>query len=229
MGSGDFMDKNLSCRQLFASGVMLLASLLFFIPFANSESFVEGVHYQPLPIPVSPADVSKIEVVEVFSYACIHCKNFDPILEEWAKQLPEELVFTRTPAIFNQTWATLAQAYYAAAALGVGSKVHSPMFRAIHDQGVDLRRPDRLATLFEREAGVDPQLFDRTFNSFGVRNLVNQAEAKGRAYRVTGVPSLIIGGKYRVDARMAGSAEGMIEVAEHLIEKILLGKTGSKD
>ena len=201
------------------AGFIKLAILLV-ATGANAEDYAEGVHYERLPVQVGSANPSRIEVVEVFSYACIHCKNFDPSLEQWVRTLSDDVAFSRTPAIFNQTWATLAQAYYTAEVLGVGHMVHTAMFSAIHDLGVDLRRPDLLARLFEREAGVSRKLFDQTFSSFGVRNLVQQAEARGRAYRISGVPSLVIGGRFRIDARMAGTTEGMLGVASYLIQVI---------
>src|SRR3546814_17622205 len=37
--------------------------------------------------PMAPVD-GKIEVVEVFSYACIHCANFQPFVNNWKKAPP---------------------------------------------------------------------------------------------------------------------------------------------
>jgi thiol:disulfide interchange protein DsbA len=206
---------------IWRSYIALAAALLLTVlPSAlRAEEFSEGVQYAKLPVPVETADPSKVEVVEVFSYACIHCKNFDPALEAWTKQLPENVQFRRVPAIFDPTWALFGQAYYTAQVLGVTDKVHTPIFKAIHEQGVDLRDPQLMAQLFQREAGVDPEKFMQVFNSFGVRSRVQQADAHGRAYGVTGVPTLIVDGRYRVDGRMAGSNAEMLEVVEYLIQK----------
>ncbi len=119
--------------------------------------------------------------------------------------------------MFNETWAILARAFYAAEALGVAESVHAPIFHAIHDRGIDLRRAELLAALFEEMAGVEPAEFQRVFASFSVRGRVQQADAQGRAYRVSGVPAMVVDGTYRVDARMAGSNEQMLAVVEHLV------------
>ena len=50
-----------------------------------------------------------------------------------------------------------------------------------------------------------------------------QARAKGRAYGITGVPVMIVNGKYRVGGRMAGSNEAMLDVVHFLVRRELAG------
>lgn len=193
---------------------------------AQAAEFQEGVHYQRLPVPVETEDATKVEVVELFSYACIHCKNFDPTLEAWRAEQADDVLFRRVPAIFNETWELLAQAFYAAEVLGIGEKVHHPIFRALHDRGVNLANPSLMAALFQEVGEVSPEEFTQVFNSFSVRSRVQQADAHGRAYRVTGVPTLIVDGVYRVDGKMAGNNTKMLEIVDFLIaERRAAGQT----
>jgi thiol:disulfide interchange protein DsbA len=121
------------------------------------------------------------------------------------------------PATFNQSWETLAQLYYAAEALGVTERVHHPIFSAVHDRGVNLTDPDLMAELFEKEAGVVPEQFHQVFKSFSVRSRVQQANARGVAYRLSGTPTVIVDGMWRVDGRMAGGNAEMLDVVDHLV------------
>jgi thiol:disulfide interchange protein DsbA len=182
-----------------------------------AEAFVEGEHFERLPIAVETRDPNKVEVVEVFSYACVHCYSFDPTLDAWRHSQNDGVIFRRVPAIFNQTWELLAQAFFTAEVLGVTEKVHTPMFTAIHRDGTDLRNPALLASLFETHADIGEQQFMQVFNSFSVRSMVQQAKAHGKAYRVTGVPSLVVNGKYRVDGRLAGDNSTMLRVVDYLL------------
>jgi len=184
-----------------------------------AEKFVEGVHFQRLPVAVDTADAEKVEVVEVFSYACIHCYNFDPYVEAWHENQDEGVVFYRMPAIFSADWETLAQAFYTAETLGVSEQVHADLFVGIHERQEDLRKPVMLARVFANMAEVSEADFLAAHNSFSVRSRVQQAKAKGRAYQVTGVPTLIVNGKYRVDGRMAGGNAAMLQVVDFLVEK----------
>ncbi len=208
-------------------GVMAMAALIFGVaafaqasegvPGENGARFEEGVDFVRLPVPVETRDAAKIEVVEVFSYACIHCKNFEPALDAWSAEVPDDVDFYRLPATFNQTWAQLAQGFYAAEALGVLDKVHGAIFRAIHDRGINVADPATMAQLFEAAAGVPQDQFYQVFNSFSVRSRVQQADARGRVYRITGTPTMIVDGTYRVDARMAGSHDSMLDVVDYLV------------
>ena len=191
---------------------------LMTLPLAvNAAEFEEGVHYVRLPVPVPTADDSRIEVVECFSYACIHCKTFEPALDEWSAVQPENVQFRRLPAIFNATWQLFAQAFYTAEVLGVTDQVHSAIFKAIHEQGMDLRDPALMAKLFETFAGVPQSDFDAVYHSFGVRSRLQQAQAHSRAYGITGTPSMIVDGQFRTDGTMAGSNAMMLQVVDHLV------------
>ncbi len=181
----------------------------------------EGEHYQKVPIAVAPASKDGIEVTEFFSYGCVHCFNFDPMVHSWAKQNEGEVAFRRVPAVFNQSWAFLAQAFYTAEVLGVAEPLHGPLFRAIHTDNVNIGDPDLMAALFTQHGGVSQQDFAAAFDSFGVRSKVQQATGQGRALRLRAVPSMVVAGQYVVDASMVegGNAE-MLKVVDYLVEMV---------
>ena len=204
-------------NRLLALLLAALAMPALVAPALADAAFEEGVHYERLPIPVDTRDADKVEVVEVFSYACIHCRNFQPAVDQWLADLPEDVDFQRLPATFNPAWAALAQAFYTAEALGVTEQVHGPIFSAIHDRGVNVTDPALMAEVFETAAGIEPEQFNQVYKSFSVRSRVQQADARGRAYRLSGTPTLIVDGTYRVDGRMAGGNAAMLEVVDHLV------------
>ncbi len=207
------------CASL--SGLLLVGWIAAGVPAWAEESapaYEEGVHYYRLPVAVDTREADRIEVVEIFGYACVHCYRFDPILEDWRSDLPGDVAFRRVPAVFNETWALLGRMFYAAEALGVGEEMHMPLFEAIHRRGLDLRRIELAEELFEFEARVEPADFKAALNSFGVATRLKQADAQGRVYRVTGVPSLVVNGKYRIDSGDAGGYVGMLRIADFLID-----------
>lgn len=192
--------------------------LMTFTATPWAADFVEGTHYERLPVSVDTKDDTKVEVVEVFSYACVHCFNFDPMIEVWKARQDDGVDFQRIPAVFNPDWELLAQAFYTAETLGVSEAVHMPIFEGIHVKQMDLRRVPLLMDLFSETADVSEDDFNTAYNSFSVRSRVQQAKAKSRAYRVTGVPSMVVNGKYLVDGRMAGNNTKMLEVVDHLVQ-----------
>jgi protein dithiol oxidoreductase (disulfide-forming) len=185
----------------------------------SARTFVAGQHYQVLPVPVRVADPNRLEVVEVFSYGCVHCFNFQPAIDAWLEQADDDVNFVRLPAVFNQDWAYLAKAFYAAEALGVTEQVHAALFQAVHVRNTNILDPARLARIFEEHGGVSQEAFERTFNSMGVDTRVRQADAQTRMFRVSGTPTMVVNGKYRIDGNMAGSNAAMLDVVDFLLQK----------
>ena len=199
-----------------ASTVVAALCVAFFGAGAFAQQFEAGKHYLELPIPVETSDPAKIEVVEVFSYACIHCYRLEPTLAVWKQTLPADVEFRRLPLVSSRLEA-LAKGFYAAESLGVQDQLHMAIFEAIHEHGIDMTRRDYLRRWFEREAQVDEETFNEAFDSFGVQGRVRQADAQARAYRITATPTLVVNGRYVAEVSMAGSNEAMFLVVNHLI------------
>lgn len=198
----------------------ILFCLLALIPVAACQAeepeYQAGVHYEVLPQPVPTNDPAKVEVVEVFWYGCHHCYNFEPLISNWKKDLPAYVQFVPVPAVWHPDMSLHAQAYYAARALKVLDPMHTKLFEALNLDRKSLRSESEIADLFE-DNGVNRDKFIKMFNSFGVTQSVKVGESRQRAYRIKGTPELIVNGKYRISARMAGSQAKMLEVADYLV------------
>jgi thiol:disulfide interchange protein DsbA len=206
-------------------GMKFLAILMAFGWLVISDStqaedfaYEEGTHYVALEIPIKTRNPSKIEVAEYFSYGCPHCYDFEPLIGAWQASLPADVAFSRTPAVWNQDYQVYAQTYVTLEALGVLEKVHVAIFNAIHTDRLRLSKPQAMAQ-FLVKYGVDPEDFAKTYNSFGVRAALQQTDSKGRAYRSTGVPAIIVNGKYRIEGSMSRTNANMLRIASFLIEK----------
>lgn len=204
----------------------IVCMVLSWTATAESLAYEEGTHYVELPIPRNTGAPNSIVVTEYFSYGCPHCYQFDSMLMDWYETKPEGVVFRRSPAVWNRDYKVYAQAFYAAEAFGIVERIHRPMFEAIHVKGRSLNDPQALAVFFA-EFGIEPKDFAKVFNSFGVNASVQQAGARGRAFRATGVPAMIVNGKYRVEGSMAGSNAEMLNVVNFLIEKEKAAKSKS--
>jgi thiol:disulfide interchange protein DsbA len=203
----------------FMLGVACLLSL-FAVNLAAEEAPVwqEGKHYEVLPYPVRTRDESKVEVVELFWYGCPHCYSFNPLIHSWAEKQDAGVDFWLSPAVFGKDWKVHAQAFYALEALGVREKMHQPFFDALVRDRKRLTNEDQLAAFFASQ-GVTEEDFRKAYNSFSVKSKVDQADARGKSYRATGVPAMIVNGKYRISASSAGSNEAMLEVIDYLVAK----------
>lgn len=204
-------------KQAIKLGAVALLSALAWSAWAQPSLYVVGTHYEELPAPVRTNDANKIEVLEVFWYGCGHCFRFQPLVDDWAHNAPDDIDYVRYPAIWNELMKVHAQAYYTAEALDAVDAVHEPIFEAINLQGNRLQNERQLAALFTAN-GVDQDAFSRTFNSFPVRTKVNQAESRMQAYQIRSTPNVIVNGKYLVTTNEAvRTQQDMLAIVEFLV------------
>ncbi|MGD2138242.1 MAG: thiol:disulfide interchange protein DsbA/DsbL [Gammaproteobacteria bacterium] len=193
------------------------------IPFllttaAVAKDYREGDGYTVLANPQPTSSGEKIEVLELFWYGCPHCYDLEPYIRKWLDGKPDDVVFVRLPAIVGPRWELLAKAYFTAELLGVLDKVHPALFDAIHAEHREINDEGALEAFFV-EQGVATEDFRGTFNSFAVAVKTNTAKMKTRQYAITGVPTVIVNGKYSTSGRQAGSNQGIIDVVRYLIKQ----------
>lgn len=194
---------------------LILLALLF---FCSSMLKAETAGYETLSTVQPTQHPDKIEVIEFFWYGCPHCYSFEPELAKWMKAMPKNVEFIRQPAVFSELWGKHAKAYFVAEALGVVDKVHADFFDAIQNKKEKLETEEELAKFFAAH-GVKESQFHETFNSFAVDSKMRQAPAIASRYGITGVPAIIINGKYLTNGPLAGSHEKMIEIMNTLIKQ----------
>ncbi|MEM7407490.1 MAG: thiol:disulfide interchange protein DsbA/DsbL [Pseudomonadota bacterium] len=199
--------------------LLLLALALLFVQSAAAlgAKDVEGM-YRNINPPLPTANPDKVEVLEVFWYRCPHCNRFQSYVKAYEKEMPDYVDFRRMPAVLRDNWIPQAKMYFTAEALGVLEDLHPLIFNAIHSE----RRPmSKLADIkaFFVENGVDAVKFDATWHSFHTDAAVRQADAQTRRYGITGVPTVIINGRYRTSGQVAGSYDAVLEVIRALVEE----------
>lgn len=203
-------------RAATGPGVIQLAQAP--APPANGR-FVEGRHFQRLsPAQPTSSGPDVIEVAEVFWYGCPHCYEFEPFVQDWKGRAPDGVAVVSIPATWNPLLQLHARAFYTAEYLGVLEDTHMAFFREYHERRNPLDSEARLRDFFARQ-GVATADFDRAWSSFTVQSRLQRAEQLARRYRVTGVPMLVVNGKYTIDGRSAGGLRQMLDVAEELIAR----------
>lgn len=198
----------------------LLLFLLSFVTVGahSAPEMKEGQQYQLLASPLPVAHPGKIEVVELFWYGCSHCFHFEPLIAEWLKTKPADVEFRRVPAVFAQNWVPHARAYFAAEALGALDKFHTSLFRALHEEDKKIFDEESLIK-FAAGTGINESEFRSAYAGFAIDGKVKQAMAYTRDSGITGVPSIIINGKYRTGAQLAGGQDQVLKVVNFLVDK----------
>lgn len=177
-----------------------------------------GTHYFVIEPAQPTSSGDKVEVTEVFSYACPHCAHFQPYAAKIKASLPAAAQFKYLPAVFSQSWAPYARAYFTAEAMGVLKESHQALFDALHRDRRPIRSLQDLAG-FYAEYGVDPKAFMSTAQSFVVQNQMARAVDWVRKTGVRATPTIVVNGKYRVTAESAGGLDNLIKLVDWLVAK----------
>ena len=157
-----------------------------------------------------------LSVEEYFSYGCIHCKNFDPTLEDWLATLPEDVQFQRIPTAFSRAWGVLAQGYFALEKADALEGNHEQLFKGIHNGGRVFSNGEAIADYLDSDE-LPAAEFMRAFNSRDVARRLNRAEQDTRRVGIRAVPTLVVAGKYRVG--MVNGERRALEVVDYLLEQ----------
>ena len=200
--------------------VLGFLSVLLLAPgMGSAASFEAGEDYGELPTPQPTAGGDKVEVIEFFSYGCPHCSNLEPHLAEWAASpAADDVALVRVPVAWNQGMESLARVYYAAELAGASEEAHAAVFELLHeDKPAELTLP-MIADVLARH-GVDKDAFMAGFQGAEVTQRVEKAKDMTKRYRISGVPTLIVDGRYTVGIPRGGDFERMFEITDHLVAK----------
>ena len=197
---------------------------MLLISFSTALLAVEpkpGVNFKTTKNIIPTESTDKIEVVELFWYGCVHCFNMDPYLDEWADNLPKDVTFKRIPAIPRKDWIESAKAYYALETLGVVNKLHEKLFDAIHKEK-SLKHNDTRALIkwITVNGKLDKKDVESAFNSFSMKAKLSRSYKIFKSAGATGVPTMIIDGKYFTSSTMAGGEQNAIDIMNFIIKNV---------
>jgi len=192
--------------------------------WAQGKKPEEGIEYLSLDKRVpTEAGEGKIEVLEFFWYSCPHCNAFEPRFSQWLKAAPKDVVVRRVPVRFRDDFEAQQRSYYVFEALGMVEAMHGKLFHAIHTERQQLNTLPALAAWADKN-GLPAQKFTETFNSFGVATKARRATQLQEAFKVQGVPSFGVAGRFYTDGSLTGSMERALQTVDYLVAEVRRGR-----
>ena len=187
---------------------------------AAAPEYRADAHYAVLAEPdAAPADAAAPpEVLDFFWYGCPHCFQLEPHLAAWIEERADAVRVRHVPAVFSKRWVPGARLYYALEELG-RTDLHAAVFRLRHEQGRRLQSADGIARMLE-PFGVEPEAFAAAFRGEAVNEKMAASEELPKRYGITGVPALVVAGRYLVTTGHAGGDyPEMLAIADWLLER----------
>ncbi len=202
---------------LFVPALALLATVQAGEP---EVEFEEGFHYHMIfpAVPVQATEAGDVEVLELFWYGCPHCYTFEKYLDSWKQNKAGHVKFIRMPVALNRGWTPHARAYYALEKMDEAERIHPLFFEAIHVQGRRVRDMESISR-FLSQHGVDTEEFEKAYNSSYVEERIQHSKQFVRNTGTSSVPTVIINGKYRSTASVAGGHDRLLQLIDYLVQQ----------
>ena len=204
-------------RRLFSTAMLSVTAWLGHTSAWAQQAFRSGKDFITLERPVATeAGTGKIEVLEFFWYSCPHCNQFEPAFEQWAKNAPKDVMVRRVPVAFRDDFVPQQRLYYTLEAMNLVEKMHIRVFTAIHGEKLMLNS-DAAVLAWAEKQGIDKTKFEQAYKSFGVATKAKRAVQLQNDFKIEGVPSLGVAGRFYIDGTLAGSMPRALQVADALI------------
>jgi thiol:disulfide interchange protein DsbA len=211
-------------RRLFSTAMLSATALLGAASAWAQQAFRSGKDYITLERPVATeAGNGKIEVLEFFWYSCPHCNQFEPAFEQWAKNAAKDVVVRRVPVAFRDDFVPQQRLYFTLEAMNLVEKMHIRVFTAIHGEK-QMLNTDATVLAWAEKQGIDKAKFEQAYKSFGVATKAKRAVQLQNDFKIEGVPSLGVAGRYYIDGTLAGSMPRALQVADALIAQTRQGR-----
>lgn len=208
--------------KLIAIVIVVIGTGLFGMTSVHAE-IVEGRDYKVLENQQPVRSDDRIEVIEFFWYGCQYCNSLHPHIKEWLKNKPSDVDFRYVPAIFRDNWIPGAKAFYTIETLDIMETIHDKIYDAIHQDKINLTDESVLFGWVEKQ-GVVKEKFVNIYNSFTIQNQVARSNQMTRQYQLTGVPALVIEGKYVTSGRQGGTPQLTIRILDEIIDMVRKSK-----
>ena len=198
----------------------LLSAALLVIGSAQAQQFEEGVHYET----IADEATSKPEIVEFFSFYCVHCFRFEPIAKALKEAHPE--AFEKAHVSFisprGDVGETMTKAFAAAQKLDIEEKISGAIFDYNFNKNSMLTSKQDIRNVFVVN-GVAGDEFDKALASFAVRAAASKMDRRASNLGVNATPTFIVNGKYKMLPQGFRDSEDFAadftKLASYLIEK----------
>lgn len=198
--------------------ITIMATTLAFTSGVAQAALV-NVDYVVLDKPIPQLHKNKVEVLEFFSYSCIHCSHLEPyILKEMKSFAPDTYLRSVHVVWDDNVYYNLARVAAAVNSTGMKLKADPVIFDAIFTKHIELWQPDVFNKWAVQQTAFDGQKLVKAYNSLENSATATDMRKLSEKYNIQSTPIVIVGGKYELKFPR-GFAAGMATLNE-LIEKV---------
>tara|TARA_Y100001935_G_scaffold126703_1_gene105101 strand:+ start:531 stop:1223 length:693 start_codon:yes stop_codon:yes gene_type:complete len=206
---------------IIAIGI-LITLLWQTIQTGSSSQIIEGRDYTLVEKPRRIRG-ERIELIEFFSYACVHCYRLEAILKDWIPNQKDKIEFVQIPAVMSNYWSILGKHYFTLKRLKKLDRHHIGIFNSIHSSGRIFDSEEKLFD-FVKTTNIEFDSYEKIFRSIEVKSDIQRANQMARRLKISAVPTFVVQGKYIVTTGRDVGLRRAKQVVEFLIDKELRAK-----
>ena len=203
---------------IIAIGI-LITLLWQTIQTGSSSQIIEGRDYTLVEKPRRIRG-ERIELIEFFSYACVHCYRLEAILKDWIPNQKDKIEFVQIPAVMSNYWSILGKHYFTLKRLKKLDRHHIGIFNSIHSSGRIFDSEEKLFD-FVKTTNIEFDSYEKIFRSIEVKSDIQRANQMARRLKISAVPTFVVQGKYIVKTGRDIGLRRAKQVVEFLIDKEL--------
>ena len=182
---------------------------------ANTDQPNEATpkHIQRFAAPESWATGPSANVLEFFSYSCLHCQAFAPLISEWAVQQQASVEYV--PVAWNADTELYARFFYLIRSQSNFAKLHPPLFERVMSLDSQAPLDQRKILLIEwlQQQGIEPVETLKLLSSEAVEQAIKRAKQLAAHYQVASTPTLVVNGTDKIINRELTSYQHLLDVA----------------
>jgi len=166
-------------------------------------------------------ETDPVSVEMFFTFSCPHCRSFDPLILDWAEDLPEGVEFIQSHVAFTRTEEILARSFLTLDARGVLEENRERIFRELQDRGRVFLTSEAVAE-FVDGSGMTKDQFLTLYGGDRIDRLARTRQERIQDIGVSSVPFVLVGNKYGVFVSQ-GRKEA-VSTVDYLVSEILAGR-----
>ena len=176
-----------------------IAALSLSLLSLSAQAAIEGVDYTVLSRPIPQQQAGKIEVLEFFGYFCVHCYHLDPVLLQHSKTFAKDVSLRTEHVVWMPEMLGLAKVAAAVNLSGLKYQANPVIFKAVYEQKIS-------------------QKLLQAYNSPAAAWATAKMQQLTETYRIENTPTVIVGGKYKVNFNGSDWKAGMKTIDELIVK-----------
>lgn len=165
--------------------------------------------------------LAEADLIEFFTYGCMHCQAFQPELNKWHKKNSDKRI-AYVPVVWNEQTEMHAKVFYLIKNYPNAEQIHHQLFDLVKGfSRTDSLDEQKVKFIdFLNQKGIQPIDVLNALDSTDLDSKTASSVMLAKRYEVSGTPTLIVNGEYRINNKVLTDKKQLLDIVDELFVKI---------